>query len=180
MCQLTGYRFDPKNGQAITESVKQKSTPLGDVRRPLRIVGYFRKYISNFSKRAAPLYQLSKKTDENNKSSKSSINWKQEHQESLDQLLLPLTEPPILAYPDYNLQFILHVDASSRDLGAMLLPYQENQLRIIVYGSQTLTLAEKKYHSSKLDFLAVKWAVCNHFCDYLYYAKRFEIHTITT
>ena len=65
------FRLDPKNVQAITELVKQ---------RLLEMVAYFRKYISNFSKKAAPLYELLKKTDENNKSFKSSINWKQYHQ----------------------------------------------------------------------------------------------------
>ena len=39
----------------------------------------------------------------------------------MDQLLRSLTEPPILAYPDYNLQFLLHVDASSKGLGAVFL-----------------------------------------------------------
>ena len=40
------------------------------------MIGYFGKYISNFSKKAAPLYEHLKKTDENNKSSKSSVNCK--------------------------------------------------------------------------------------------------------
>ena len=59
----------------------------------------------------------------------------------------------------------------------MLLQYQENQLKVIGYGSRTLTPAEKKYHSSKLEFLAVKWAVCNHFRDYRYYVSHFKIYT---
>ena len=59
----------------------------------------------------------------------------------------------------------------------MLLQYQQNQLKVIGYGSRTLTPAEKKYHSSKLEFLPVKWAVCNHFRDYLYYVPHFKIHT---
>ena len=29
-------------------------------------------------------------------------------------------------------------------------------------------VAEKKYHSSKLELLGFKWATCDHFCDYLY------------
>ena len=103
------------------------------------------------------------------------INWKQDHQESLDQLLRSLTELPILAYPDYNLQFILHVNASSKGLGAVLFQFQEKQSRIIGYGRWTLTQAEKKNHSLKLEFLAVKRAFYKHFRDYLYYAPSFEI-----
>ena len=59
----------------------------------------------------------------------------------------------------------------------MLLQCQEKKLKVIRYGSRTLTPAEKKYYSSKLEFLAVKWAVCNHFRDYLYYVPHFKIYT---
>ena len=47
---------------------------------------------------------------------------------------------------------MLHVDASVIGLGAVLLQYQEGYLRVISYGSRTSTPAEKKYHSSKLEF----------------------------
>ena len=62
-------------------------------------------------------------------------------------------------------------------MGAVLLQYQEGDLRVISYGSRTLTPAEKKYHSSKIEFLRVKWAVWNQFKDYLYYAPHFHIYT---
>ena len=76
--------------------------------------------LPKFSVKAEPLYQLLKKTD-NNYSSKSIINWEENHQNALDSLLVSLIEPPILAYPDYNQEFILHVDASGKGLGAELL-----------------------------------------------------------
>lgn len=39
--------------------------------------------------------------------------------------------------------------------------------------------AEKNYHlhSSKLEFLALKWAMCDKFRDYLYYAPTFTVYT---
>ena len=33
------------------------------------------------------------------------------------------------------------------------------------------------FHSGKLEFLALKWAVCDHFRDYLYYAPYFTVYT---
>ena len=89
-------------------------------------------------------------------------------QEALDQFLLCLVEPPILAYPDHNKKFIRHVDASGKGLRAVLFQYQEDDVRLITYGSRILTPAEKKYHSSKVEFLGDKWGVCNQFRDYLY------------
>ena len=129
------------------------------------MIGYFRKYIPNFSKTAETLYVLLKKTDGQSNSSKSLITWSETQQETLDELLLCLVESPILAYPDHNKEIILHVDASGKGLRAVLLQYQEGELRVISYGSRILTTAEKKYHSSKLEFLGVKWAACNQFRD---------------
>lgn len=52
-------------------------------------------------------------------------------------------------------------------------------MRVIGYGSRSLTKAEKNYylHSGKLEFLALKWAVCEHFMDCLYHAPHFVIYT---
>lgn len=59
--------------------------------------------------------------------------------------------------------------------------YQEqgSNLHFIAYGSRTLMPAEKNYylHSSKLEFLTLKWAICDTFMDYLYFAPTFTIYT---
>ena len=44
------YRLGPNNTQSVTELVKLKPRTLGEVRR-LRMAGFFRKYVANFSKR---------------------------------------------------------------------------------------------------------------------------------
>ena len=89
------------------------------------------------------------------------------------------SSPPILAYPDVNLPYTLYTDASDKGLGAVLYQRQEGQMRVIGYGSRTLTTAEKNYylHSGKLQFLALKWAVSEHSRDYLYYAPSFVVYT---
>ena len=52
-------------------------------------------------------------------------------------------------------------------------------MRVIGYGSRSLTKAEKNYflHSGKLEFLALKWAICEHFRDYFYHASDFIVCT---
>ena len=52
-------------------------------------------------------------------------------------------------------------------------------MRVISCGSRSLTPAEKRYqlHSNKLEFLALKWAVCDHFKDHLYHAPHFTVYT---
>ncbi len=57
-----------------------------------------------------------------------------------------LTLPPVLGYPKFEEPFILHCDASQEGLGAVLYQRQEGKLRVIAYGSRTLTAAERNYH----------------------------------
>ena len=38
-----------------------------------------------------------------------------------------------------------------------------------VYSSWALTAHEKNYHSTKLEFLVLKWAIMEHFKEYLLY-----------
>lgn len=42
-----------------------------------------------------------------------------------------------------------------------------------------MTTTERNYrlHSGKLEFLALKWAVCKKFRDYLFYAPHFTVYT---
>ena len=40
----------------------------------------------------------------------------------------------------------------------------------VAFGSRTLTPSEQNYHSSKLEFLALKWSITKHFKEYLAYA----------
>ncbi|CAB4024346.1 Hypothetical predicted protein [Paramuricea clavata] len=84
-----------------------------------------------------------------------------------------------MAYPEPNSRYVLHTDASESGLGAVLYQEQNRKLRVIPYGSRTLTAAEKNYHlhSGKLEFLAMKWAICEQFRDYLYYAPSFVVFT---
>ena len=40
----------------------------------------------------------------------------------------------------------------------------------VTFGSCSLTPSEKNYHSSKLEFLALKWSIMEHFKEYLVYS----------
>ena len=77
---------------------------------------------------------------------------------------------PILAFTDYTKEFLLETDASKEELGAVLSQKQaDQQYHPVTYGSQGLMAHEKNYHSTKLEFLALKWAITEHFKEYLLY-----------
>ena len=156
-------------------------------------LNYYRRYIRNFSTIAKPIFDLVKAPAESpgemkkQKSRKDigqlspncPVDWTTTHRSVLEKLIDCLTSAPVMDYPDFEKPFVLHTDASKDGLGAVLYQYQNDVLRVTAYGSRTLTPAERNYHlhSGKLEFLALKWAVCDQFRDYLYYALRFQVHT---
>ena len=192
-----GCRLDPKAIESVLCLKEKPPQTVGDVRHVLGLLNCFRRYIQDFSKIASPLFKLlhvpkdielqeqqrsgreSKKTS-GQLSSKSKVKWESEHQESLEALLQQLTQPPILAFPDYDKEFVLHTDASLLGLGAILYQrHEEGRLKVVAYASRSLSPAEKNYHlhSGKLEFMAAKWSISDAFRDYLYYAPQFTVYT---
>ena len=102
------------------------------------------------------------------KAHKVVLSWKAKEAFSL--LKQALLQAPVLKFVDYLRPFMLETDASSDGLGAVLLQEEEDgKLHPIAYGSQSLTKAERKYHLGKTEFLTLKWAVTDHFKEYLIY-----------
>lgn len=186
-----GVRMDPKDLEAVQMLRNRTPQTIGDIRQMLGFLSYYRTYVQDFSRIAKPLYDLLQskaytqlklqrgKTKGHQQSSRTLIEWTNEHQKVLEQLIDRLTTPPVLAYPDFDRPFILHTDASQMGLGAILYQVQDGKMRVIGYGSRTLTSAEQNYHlhSGKLEFLALKWAICDKFRDYLFYAPHFTVFT---
>ena len=77
---------------------------------------------------------------------------------------------PILVFADYMKDFLLKTDASKEGLGVVLSQKQaDGHYHLVAYGNKALTAHERNYHSTKLEFLALKWAVTEHFKEYLLY-----------
>ena len=77
---------------------------------------------------------------------------------------------PVLAFTDYTKDFLLETHASKEGLGAVLSQkWEDRWFHPVAYGSWVLTTHEKNYRSMKLEFLALKWAVMEHFKEYLLY-----------
>ena len=77
---------------------------------------------------------------------------------------------PVLAFVDFKKPFLLETDASIEGLGAVLSQKQDDgRYHPVAYASRGLKGGELKYHYSKLEFLALKWAMTEQFKEYLQY-----------
>ena len=151
------------------------------------LLNCYRRYIPNFSRKAKPIYDLiksdgletgSKKGNLKSKGqlpSSTVVQWTDDHQLILEDLLDHLVDPPVMAYPDFTKSFIVRTDASKEGL----YQRQSVETKVIEYASGSLTPAERNYHhhSGKLKFLALKRAICDHFREYVYYASEFTVYT---
>ena len=141
----------------------------------LGLCNYYQKFIKDYAKIAQPLYKLI--LGENSKGKKNEIEWDQDCEIAFHLLKRLCTEAPILTYADYTKPFKVHTNALEEGLGAILYQTQEDETdKVIAYSSHSLKKSEWKYHSSKLEFLALKWAITDQFHEYLY-GSTFEVHT---
>ena len=83
---------------------------------------------------------------------------------------MSLHEQPHPSLCQLHEDFLLETDTSKEGLGAGLSQKQaDGHYHPVAYGSGVLTAHEKNYHSTKLEFLVLKWAIMEHFKEYLLY-----------
>ena len=95
-------------------------------------------------------------------------NWSDDQEKAFNKHKEHLSSTPIIGYPDYKLPFEIHTDTSGIGLGAVLYQNQGGLNRPLAFASRGLTKSEKNYPAHKLEFLAMKWAICDKFKDYLF------------
>ena len=172
-----GVATSPKKIEAVTKWPVPQT--VYDVRSFLGFVGYYRRFIRDFSKISKPIREVIIGLENQSKrvAKKTLIYWSEAAQSAFEVLKELCVNAPILAFPDYKLPFILHTDSSTEGLGAVLYQKQEGKLRVIAYASRSVTKTESNYPTHKLEFLALKWAICEKFHEYLYGSTPFEVYT---
>ncbi|CAG2186270.1 Retrovirus-related Pol polyprotein from transposon 17.6,Retrovirus-related Pol polyprotein from transposon 412,Retrovirus-related Pol polyprotein from transposon 297 [Mytilus edulis] len=161
-----GIKVDDSKIQAV------KSFPIPnnqhDVRSFLGLCNYYRKFVKNYSKIAAPITHLLKKN--------MKFKWTSDCNEAFETLKQALITAPILKYPDFEKEFILACDASTQAIGYILSQKDENgQERPIGYGGRNLSSAERNYTVTELELLALVKGI-SYFHVYLANSK-FTVYT---
>jgi ribonuclease HI len=110
-------------------------------------VGYYRRFIENFSKIAKPMTELLKNGVK--------FEWSQACEEAFQTLKDHLTTAPVLAQPNIHKNFDVYCDASRIGLGCVLM--QEGQ--VVAYASRQLKRHEENYPTHDLELAAVVHAL---------------------
>ena len=139
------------------------------VRSFLGLVGYYRKFIPNFSAISAPLSDLTKNGQPNK------IRWEQEQENAFVSLINQLSQSPILCLPNFEKEFILQTDASDTGIGAVLLQEYGGYKFPIYFASKKLLDRERRYSVIEKECLAIVWSI-QKFQSYLY-GKEFCLET---
>ena len=139
-----------------------------EIRAFLGLIGHYRWFIKGFAWIAQPLNKHLAGEGASRK-----LEWVSLSEEALEAfraLKQACMNSPVLAFAEYTKDFLLKMDASKEELGAVLSQKQEDGwFHLVAFGSWALTTHEKNYHSTKLEFLALKWAITEHFKEYLLY-----------
>ena len=172
-----GIEPDPDKTAPLREWLNSPPKSAKELQTFLGFAGYYRSFVKNFSKIAEPLRRLlvSGPDKKRKQHPRPSFTWTNECQRAFETLISRLTSSPILGYPNFELPFILHIDASGEGLGAALYQTNNDKLHVIAYGSRALTTAERNYSAYRREFLALKWGITEKFRDYLYGTKCYVV-----
>lgn len=184
-----GIKTDPDKVEAINKVQRidlmeaNGQTPCPKkIRSFLGMVLYYQHFIKGCSAKAKPLFQLTSGSSKQSPVRKgrkprkrmcyaelTPSDWTPACQSAFEALKSDLLLSVILAHPLFDQPFILAIDASFDGVGAVLsqVPPGEEVARPVAFASRTLSRSQMNYPAHRLEFFALKWAVCEKFSHWL-------------
>jgi hypothetical protein len=141
--------------QAVFQLSKKNAK---DVRAFLGLASFYRRLVPNFAEIVKSLTTLTRKDQK--------FMWGPSQQEAFEEMKHKLCNTPVLAYPNFELPFILATDVSKTAVAAILSQVQDSHKRPIAYASRQINRVQQAYSTSEAEMLALVWAT-KYFCCYL-------------
>ena len=168
-----GIKLGNANLKAIAELAPPKNYT--GVQSFVGMTGFFQRFIKHFARIAKPLNDILEGKGREFKLQPVTLSL--EALEAFHTLKEKCMTAPVLAFADFKKPFRLTTDTSRDGLGVVLSQQaDDSEYHPVAFASWELKGREAKYHSSKLEFLALKWAVMEQFREYLQYGP-FTVQT---
>jgi hypothetical protein len=156
-----GISVDPSKVKVV---LSWKTTQnISDIRSFLGLVGYYRRFIEEFSKISKPMTELLAKG--------KTLEWTSRCEASFQELKKRLTTAPVLMIPDVENAFSIYCDASGQGLGCVLM--QDGN--VVAYASRKLRKHEEKYPTHDLELAVIVPAL--KFWRHYIIGKRCEVYS---
>ena len=107
----SGVSVDPEKVEAVMSWERLKS--VFEIRSFLGLVGYYRRFIEDFSRIAASMTRLTRK--------EVKFDWNDRCEEAFQELKRRLTSAPVLIVSDRGKGYTVYCDASRAGLGCVLM-----------------------------------------------------------
>ncbi|GKD72413.1 reverse transcriptase domain-containing protein [Tanacetum coccineum] len=160
--KISKYRIEVDKAKVDVIAKLPHSTSVKGIQSFLGHVGFYRRFIQDFSKIARPMTHLLEKD--------TPFIFSKECIESFNILKKKLTEAPILVAPDWDLPFEIMCDASDYAVGAVLGQHKTKHFQPIHYASKTMMDAQAHYTTTEKELLAIVYAF-EQFWPYLVLSK---------
>ncbi|KAL7307577.1 hypothetical protein TKK_0000269 [Trichogramma kaykai] len=144
-----GVEPDPSKVSAVSNFLRPKNSK--NIKQFLGLVGYYRKFVKDFSKIAKPLTGQMK--------ADTPWDWTNVQEESFGRIKQILSSAPLLQYSDFNRPFIVTTDASDFVIGDILSQGKIGSDLPIAYTLRNLTDAAVNYSTIEKELLGIVNAV---------------------
>ncbi len=152
-CTLNQYGIRPMDKKV--QEILRYPTPnsLTKVKGILGKMGYYRQFIPDMAKLAAPLYRLRRGSE---------FLWTDECEEALAALIEAFKHPATLTFPEGGKPFKIESRVDGKAICARYSQLKDGEYQVNGYCSRTLRGAELNYSEPEQSLLAYRWAI-----DYL-------------
>jgi len=151
--EFLGVVIDPKGIEMQKEKVEEVLNwpvprNVKEVQKFLGLTNYYRRFIKDFARIAAPLHVLVRKEQK--------WKWKKEQEKAFGKLKAVFTTEPVLAFPDIDKEMRVEVDASDYAIGGVLLTKcKDGKWRPVAFVSKLLNATECNYEIHDKEMLTV-------------------------
>ena len=156
-----GITIDHSKAKAVQEW--QRPTNVFEVRSFLGLVGYYKRFVEDFSRIATPMTRLIRKWVK--------FEWNEECENACQELKRKLTTTSVLTARISGELFTVYCDASTVGLRCVLM----QQGKVVAYALRQLKQHERNYQAHDLELAVVVFALKT--WRHYFYGEKFEVYS---